>query len=99
MKPLPFIVLALYISLYVIAGFIFSAIAVVNVLVVMFLVATVIYAVIIVQEKPWAYYKPGENFLAYAIIAYGFVFFLVPIVVLNILNDLKEEGKITWKWL
>lgn len=99
MKPLPFIVLALYISLYVIAGFIFSAIAVVNVLVVMFLVATGIYAVIIVQEKPWRFVNPGENFLAYAIMAYGIVFFLVPIVILNILNDLKEEGKITWKWL
>lgn len=99
MKPIPFIVLALYISLYVIAGFIFSAIAVVNVLVVMFLVATGIYAILIVEEKPWKYYKPGENFLAYAIMAYGLVFFLVPIVVLNILNDMKEEGKITWKWL
>lgn len=99
MKPIPFIVVALYISLYVLAGFIFSATAVVKVLAVMFLVATVIYAIIIVQEKPWAYYKPGENFLAYAIMAYGLVFFLVPVVVLNSLNDLKEEGKITWKWL
>ena len=98
MKPLPFIITGLYILLYVLAGFLFSAIAVVNVLVAKFIIATLIYAVIIVEEKPWRFANPGENFLAYAIMAYGIVFFLVPIVILNILEDWKESGKLKWKW-
>ena len=99
MKPLPFIIIGVYILLYVLAGFIFGAMPVVNALVVMFILATIIYIWILAEEKPWKFAQVSENFLAYAIMAYGAVFFLIPIIVLNILTDLKDEGKITWRWL
>ena len=99
MKPLPFIIFGVYILLYVLAGFIFGAMPVVNALVVMFILATIIYIWILVEEKPWKFAFVGENLAAYAIMAYGVTFFLIPIVVLNILADLKDEGKITWRWL
>ena len=99
MKPLPFIIFGVYILLFVLAGFIFGAMPVVNALVVMFILATIIYIWILVEEKPWKFAFVGENLAAYAIMAYGMVFFLIPIIVLNIITDLKDEGKITWKWL
>ena len=99
MKPLPFIISGVYILLYVLAGFIFGAMPVVKALVVMFILATIIYIWILVEEKPWKFACAGENLVAYAFIAYGMTFFLVPIIVLNILTDLKDEGKITWRWL
>ena len=40
MKPLPFIIFGVYILLYVLAGFIFGVMPVVNALVVMFILAT-----------------------------------------------------------
>lgn len=99
MKPLTFIIFGLYILLYVLAGFIFGAIPVVKALVVMFILATIIYIWILVEEKPWKFAFVGENLAAYALMAYGMTFFLVPIIALNILSDLKDEGKINWKWL
>lgn len=99
MKPLPFIIFGLYILLYVIAGFIFGAIPVVKALVVMFILATIIYIWILVEDKPWKFAFVGENLAAYALMAYGMTFFLIPIIVLNILSDLKDEGKITGRWL
>ena len=97
MKPLPFIIFGAYILLYVLAGFIFGAMPVVNALVVMFILATINYIWILVEEKPWKFAFVGENLVAYAIMAYGITFFLIPIIVLNILADLKDDGKITWR--
>lgn len=99
MKPLPFIIFGAYILLYVLAGFIFGVMPVVSALVVMFILATIIYIWILVEEKPWKFAFVGENLAAYAIMAYGMTFFLIPFIVLNIITDLKDEGKITWKWL
>lgn len=99
MKPLPFIISGVYILLFVLAGFIFGAMPVVNALVVMFILATIIYIWILVEEKPWKFAGVGENLVAYALIAYGVTFFLIPIIVMNILADLRDEGKITWRWL
>lgn len=99
MKPLPFIIFGVYILLYVLAGFIFGAMPVVKALVVMFILATIIYIWILVEEKPWKFACVGENLVAYAIMAYGITFFFIPIIVLNILTDLKDDGKITWRWL
>lgn len=99
MKPLPFIISGVYILLFVLAGFIFGAMPVVKTLVVMFILATIIYIWILVEEKPWKFALVGENLVAYALIAYGVTFFLIPIIVLNILADLRDEGRITWRWL
>ncbi len=99
MKPLPFIIFGVYILLYVLAGFIFGAMPVVKALVVMFILATIIYIWILVEEKPWKFAFVGENLVAYAIMAYGMTFFLVPIIALNIITEMKEDGRITWKWL
>ncbi len=99
MKPLPFIIFGVYVLIYVLAGFIFGAMPVLKTLGVMFMLATILYIWILVEEKPWKFAFVGENLVAYAIMAYGMVFFLIPIIVLNILADLKDEGKITWKWL
>lgn len=99
MKPLPFIIFGVYILLYVLAGFIVGVMPVVNALVVMFILATIIYIWILVEEKPWKFAFVGENLVAYAIMAYGGVLFMVPIIALNIVEELKSDGKITWKWL
>ena len=99
MKPLPFIIIGVYILLYVLAGLIFGAMPVVNALVAMFILATIIYIWILAEEKPWKFAFVGENLAAYALMAYGMTFFLIPIIVLNILADLKDDGKITWRWL
>lgn len=77
MKPLPFIIFGVYILLYVLAGFIFGVMPVVNALVVMFILATIIYIWILVEEKPWKFSLVGENLAAYALMAYGIIFFLL----------------------
>lgn len=99
MKPLPFIISGVYILLFVLAGFIFGAMPVVKALAVMFILATIIYIWILVEEKPWKFAGVGENLVGYALIAYGVTFFVIPIIVLNILADLRDEGKITWRWV
>ena len=99
MKSLPFIIFGVYILLFVLAGVIFGAMPVVKILVAMFILATIIFIWILVEEKPWKFAFVGENLVAYALMAYGMTFFLIPVIVLNILADLKDEGKITWRWL
>ena len=99
MKPTPFIIVGVYILMFVLAGFIFGAKPVICVLGVMLAIATVLYIVIIIEETPWKCAFPGENFLAYAILAYGGVLFLLPIIALNIVEELKPGGKINWRWL
>lgn len=99
MKPTPFIIVGVYILMFVLAGFIFGAKPVICVLGVMLAIATVLYISIIIEEKPWKFAFPGESFLAYAIMAYGVVLFLLPIIALNIVEELKSGGKINWRWL
>ena len=99
MKPTPFIIVGVYILMFVLAGFIFGAKPVICVLGVMLAIATVLYIAIIIEETPWKFAFPRENFLAYAILAYGGVLFLLPIIALNIVEELKSDGKITWRWL
>lgn len=99
MKPTPFIIVGVYILMFVLAGFIFGAKPVICVLGGMLAIATLLYISIIIEEKPWKFAFPGESFLAYAILAYGGVLFLLPFIALNIVKDLKSDGKITWKWL
>ena len=85
--------------MFVLAGFIFGAKPVICVLGVMLAIATVLYIAIIIEETPWKFAFPVENFLAYAILAYGGVLFLLPIIALNIVEELKSGGKINWRWL
>lgn len=99
MKPTPFIILGTYILMFGAAGFVFGAKPVLWVLGGMLAIATLLYISIIIEEKPWKFAFPGESFLAYAILAYSVVLFLLPIIVLNIVEELKSDGKITWKWL
>lgn len=99
MKLTPFIIVGVYILMFVLAGFIFGAKPVICVLGVMLAIATVLYIAIIIEETPWKFAFPGENFLAYAILAYGVVLFLLPIIALNIVEELKSGGKINWRWL
>ena len=99
MKPLPFIIMGVYVLMFVVAGFVFGVKPVLWTLGGMLAIATVLYIVIIIEEKPWKFAFPGENFLAYAILAYGAVLLLLPIITLNIVEDLKSDSKITWKWL
>jgi hypothetical protein len=98
-KPTPFIIVGVYILMFVLAGFIFGAKSVFWILGGMLAIATVLYIAIIFEEKPWKFPFPGENFLAYAILAYCVVLFLLPIIALNIVEELKSDGKITWRWL
>ena len=99
MKLTPFIIVGIYMLMFVVAGFAFGAKPVLLTLGVMLAIATVLYVAIIIEEKPWKFAFPGENFLAYAILAYCVVLFLLPIIALNIVEELKSNGKITWKWL
>ena len=99
MKPLPFIIMGIYVLMFVVAGLIFGAKLVLWTLGVMLAIATVLYIAIIIEETPWKFACPGENFLAYAILAYGGVLFLPPIIALNIVEELKSDGKINWRWL
>lgn len=99
MKPTPFIIVGVYILMFVLVGFIFGAKPVICILGVMLVIATLLYIAIIIEEKPWKFAFPGENFLAYAILAYGAVLFLLPIIALNIVEELKSDAKITWRWL
>lgn len=99
MKPTPFIIMGIYVLMFVVAGLIFGAKPVLWTLGVMLAIATVLYIAIIIEEKPWKFAFPGENFLAYAILAYGGVLFLLPIIALNIVEELKSGGKINWRWL
>ena len=99
MKPLPFIIVGIYILMFVVAGFVFGAKSVICTLASMLAIATVLYIAIIIEEKPWKFAFPGENFLVYAIMAYGVVLFLLPIIALNIVEGLKSDGKINWRWL
>ena len=85
--------------MFVVAGFVFGAKSVICTLVSMLAIATFLYIAIIIEETPWKFACPVENFLAYAILAYGGVLFLLPIIALNIVEELKSDGKITWKWL
>lgn len=97
MKPTPFIIIGIYILMFVGAGFVFGTKPVLCALGVMLVIATLLYIAIIIEEKPWKFAFPGENFLAYAIMAYGGVLFLLPIIALNIVEELKSDGKINWK--
>lgn len=99
MKLTPFIIVGIYMLMFGVAGFAFGAKPVLWTLGVMLAIATVLYIAIIIEEKPWKFAFPGENFLAYAILAYGAVLFLLPFIALNIVEELKSDGKITWKWL
>lgn len=99
MKPLPFIVLGIYIMLFVITGLIFGFGIVGYILLGMVIVGTFIYIAILAQETPWKYALPWENTLAYAAMAYGAVYLGLPIIVLNIIEDMQQEGKIDWRWL
>lgn len=99
MKPLPFIVLGVYIMLFVITGLIFGFGIVGYILLGMAIVGTFIYIAILAQETPWKYALPWENTLAYAAMAYGAVYLGLPIIVLNIIEDMQQEGKIDWRWL
>lgn len=99
MKPLPFIIVGIYILMFVAAGFVFGVKPVICVLGVMLAIATLLYIGIIIEEKPWKFPFPGENFLAYAILAYCVVLFWLPLIALNIVEELKSDGKINWKWL
>lgn len=85
--------------MFVAAGFVFGVKPVLWTLGGMLAIATVLYIAIIIEEKPWKFASPGENFLAYAILAYGAVLFLLPIITLNIVEELKSGGKINWRWL
>ncbi len=99
MKPLPFIVLGIYIMLFVITGLVFGFGIVGYILLGMAIVGTFIYIAILAQETPWKYALPWENTLAYAAMAYGAVYLGLPIIVLNIIEDMQQEGKIDWRWL
>lgn len=99
MKPLPFIVIGIYIMLFVITGLIFGFGIVGYILLGMAIVGTFIYIAILAQETPWKYALPWENTLAYAAMAYGAVYLGLPIIVLNIIEDMQQEGKINWRWL
>lgn len=99
MKPIPIIVLVTYILLFVIAGLIFGAAPVLYTLAVMFALATVFFILILIEEHPWSYAYFWDNLLGYAMMAYGAVFFFVPILVLNIFSDMRDEGKISTKWM
>ena len=99
MKPLPFIVLGIYIMLFVITGLIFGFGIVGYILLGMAIVGTFIYIAILAQETPWKYALPWENTLDYAAMAYGAVYLGLPIIVLNIIEDMQQEGKIDWRWL
>jgi hypothetical protein len=99
MKPLPFIVLGIYIMLFVIIGLIFGFGTVGYLLLGMAITGTFLYIAILAQEKPWKYALPWENTLAYAAMAYGAVYLGLPIIVLNIVEDMQQDGKIDWRWL
>lgn len=99
MKPLPFIVLGIYIMLFVIAGLIFGFGIVGYILLGMAIIGTFLYIAILAQETPWKYALPLENTLAYAAMAYGAVYLGLPIIVLNIIEDMQQDGKINWRWL
>ena len=99
MKPLPFIVLGIYVMLFVIAGLIFSFGTIGYILLGMAAIGTVLYIAILIEEKPWRYALPWENTFAYALMAYGAIFLGVPIIVINIVNDMQQDGKINWRWL
>ena len=99
MKPRPFIVLGIYIMLFVIAGLIFGFGIVGYILLGMAIVGTFLYIAILAQEKPWKYALPWENTLAYAAMAYGALYLGLPIIVLNIIEDMRQDGNMDWRWL
>lgn len=99
MKPLPFIVLGIYIMLFVIAGIVFGFGPIGHILAGMAAIGTVLFIAILIQEKPWKYALPWENIFAYAVMAYGAIYFGLPIIVLNIVEDMQQDGKIDWRWL
>jgi hypothetical protein len=98
-KPIPFIVLAAYILLFAIVGLIFGWMAVVYALISMFALGTVIYVLVLLEEEPWKYGNTAENVFGYALMAYCVVFLFIPLIVLNILSDMRDEGKISTKWM
>lgn len=99
MKPIPVIVLVAYILLFAIVGLIFGWMAVVYALISMFALGTVVYALVLLEEEPWKYANTTENMFGYALMAYCVVFLFIPLVVLNILSDMRDEGKISTKWM
>lgn len=99
MKPIPVIVLAAYILLFAIVGLIFGWMAVVYALLSMFVLGTVIYVLVLVEEEPWKYSNTTENMFGYALMAYCVVFLFIPLIVLNIFSDMRDEGKISAKWM
>lgn len=96
MTPVPFkltcTILVIYIVLFVILGF-FSLTILLWLLGIMFAVATLCYIVILVEEKPWKYCNSLENWFGYALMAYGIVFFFLPIILLNAIADKMERNE------
>jgi hypothetical protein len=94
-KPIPIIVLATYILLFAIVGLIFGWMAVAYALISMFALGTVVYVLVLLEEEPWKYANTTENLFGYALMAYCVVFLFIPIIILNILSDMRDEGKIS----
>ena len=99
MKPLPFIVLGIYVMLFVITCLIFGFGIVGCILLGMGILGTFLYIAILAQETPWKYALPWENTLAYAAMAYGAVYLGLPIIVLNIIEDMRQDVNMDWRWL
>lgn len=89
---LTYTILGIYIALFVVLGF-FSSTILLWLLGIMFILATLCYIVILVDEKPWKYYNSVENYFGYALMAYGIVFFFLPIILLNIIADKMEHNE------
>ena len=94
-----FFLIAAYILLFAIVGLIFGWMAVAYALFSMFALGTVFYVLVILEEEPWKYANTTENMFGYALMAYCVVFLFIPIIVLNILSDMRDEGKISTKWM
>lgn len=94
MVPLKYTIgiLAIYVALFVILGFV-SLPALLLVLGLMFVISTIIYIGILIQEKIWTYSVIWDNLIGYAVMAYGIVFFLLPIIVLNCIEDRMERNE------
>ena len=87
-----FTILGIYIALFIILGFI-NLNVLLWVLGILFSIGTFVYLTILIEEKPWKYGNAGENFLGYAIMAYGIVFFFIPIIILNFFEDRMERNE------
>ena len=94
MVPLKYTIgiLAIYVALFIILGFI-SLPTLLLVLGIMFVISTIIYVVILIEERIWTYSLIWDNLVGYAAMAYGIVFFLLPIIVLNCIEDRIERNE------